>query len=127
MTHDFRYPLGHFVTARYWQGVDPEGIHFTLSDTGWGKALWGKLYGQRICEAAVFVYDMTGLKIMEGAGNYSEVLYDGLYHTGDLARESVIMELPFVLECGVIGVPDPQKGQRIISEVMLHCKKRMAN
>ena len=113
-------------------------------------------------------------------GNRSDVLYDGLYHTGDLAREdddgyywyvgrnddlikstgyrvgpaeveSVIMELPFVLECGVIGVPDPQRGQRVmtfvvltdnakqeatenaaaekrmISEVMLHCKKRMAN
>ena len=49
--------MGHFITAKYWQQVDPDGIHFTISDTGWGKALWGKLYGQWLCEAAVFTYD----------------------------------------------------------------------
>ncbi len=56
-THDYRYPLGHFVTAKYWHGVSSEGLHFTISETGWGKALWGKLYGQWLCEAAVFTYD----------------------------------------------------------------------
>lgn len=56
-THSYKYPLGHFITAKYWHNVNPEGIHFTISDTGWGKALWGKLYGQWLCEAAVFVYD----------------------------------------------------------------------
>ncbi|MEE3362199.1 MAG: AMP-binding protein, partial [Anaerovoracaceae bacterium] len=56
--HDFRYPLGHYITAKYWQNVDPEGLHFSVADTGWGKALWGKLYGQWLCGAAVFVYDM---------------------------------------------------------------------
>lgn len=55
--HSYHYPLGHFPTARFWHMVDPEGIHFTISDTGWGKALWGKLYGQWMCEAAVFTYD----------------------------------------------------------------------
>lgn len=55
--HSYQYPLGHYVTARYWQNVDPNGIHFTISDTGWGKALWGKLYGQWMNETAVFVYD----------------------------------------------------------------------
>lgn len=55
--HTYKYALGHYVTAKYWQQVDPEGIHFTISDTGWGKALWGKLYGQWLCEAAVFTYD----------------------------------------------------------------------
>lgn len=55
--HSYQYALGHFVTAKYWQQVDPNGIHFTISDTGWGKALWGKLYGQWLCEAAVFTYD----------------------------------------------------------------------
>ena len=44
--HSYQYPLGHYVTARYWQNADPNGLHFTISDTGWGKALWGKLYGQ---------------------------------------------------------------------------------
>jgi len=56
-THNHKYPLGHFITARYWHNVDPDGIHFTISDTGWGKALWGKLYGQWMSETAVFVYD----------------------------------------------------------------------
>lgn len=55
--HTYKYALGHYITAKYWQQVDPEGIHFTISDTGWGKALWGKLYGQWLCEAAVFTYD----------------------------------------------------------------------
>ncbi|MGI6028523.1 MAG: AMP-binding protein [Candidatus Heteroscillospira sp.] len=55
--HNYKYALGHFATAKYWHCVDPEGIHFTISDTGWGKALWGKLYGQWLCEAATFVYD----------------------------------------------------------------------
>ena len=55
--HNYKYPLGHFITAKYWHQVDPEGLHFTISDTGWAKAMWGKLYGQWLCEAANFVYD----------------------------------------------------------------------
>lgn len=55
--HSYKYALGHYVTARYWQQVDPNGIHFTISDTGWAKAMWGKLYGQWLCEAAIFTYD----------------------------------------------------------------------
>ena len=53
----YKYPLGHFITAKYWHCVDPEGLHLTISDTGWAKAMWGKLYGQWLNEAAVFVYD----------------------------------------------------------------------
>ena len=55
--HNYKYPLGHFITAKYWHQVNPDGLHLTISDTGWAKALWGKLYGQWLCEAAVFVYD----------------------------------------------------------------------
>lgn len=55
--HNYKYPLGHFITAKYWHQVNPEGLHFTISDTGWAKAMWGKLYGQWLCEAANFVYD----------------------------------------------------------------------
>lgn len=55
--HCYKYPLGHFITAKYWHCVDPNGLHLTISDTGWAKAMWGKLYGQWLCEAAVFVYD----------------------------------------------------------------------
>ncbi len=56
-THNYKYPLGHFHTAKYWHYVDPDGLHFTISDTGWAKAMWGKLYGQWLCEAATFAYD----------------------------------------------------------------------
>ncbi len=56
-THNHKYPLGHYITAKYWHQVDPNGIHFAISDTGWGKALWGKIYGQWICEAPIFTYD----------------------------------------------------------------------
>ena len=55
--HSYKYALGHYITAKYWHCVERDGLHFTISDTGWGKALWGKLYGQWLCEGAVFVYD----------------------------------------------------------------------
>ncbi len=55
--HNYKYPLGHFITAKYWHGVRPDGLHLTISDTGWAKSLWGKLYGQWLCEAGLFVYD----------------------------------------------------------------------
>ena len=55
--HDFTYPLGHIITGAYWHNLTPDSLHFTLADTGWGKAVWGKLYGQWIVGATVFVYD----------------------------------------------------------------------
>ena len=55
--HKCTYGLGHFLTAKYWHCCERDGLHFTISDTGWGKSLWGKLYGQWLCEGAVFVYD----------------------------------------------------------------------
>lgn len=281
VVHSCKYPLGHYITARYWHCVDPDGLHFTISDTGWGKALWGKLYGQWMCGAATFVYDFdrfhaddimpmfakygittfcapptmyrffikedlsqydlssirhastagealnpevfdrfreaTGLSIMEafgqtettltigtftgmtprpgsmgkpnplydvelltdegtpaGAGETGEIViftgdgapcglftgylnapeatqeswHDGYYHTGDLAWrdedgyywyvgrkddvikssgyrigpfeiESVIMELPYVLECGVSAVPDEIRGQIVKASIVL--------
>ncbi len=279
--HNYQYPLGHYVTAKYWHGICEGGLHFTISETGWGKALWGKLYGQWLCEGAVFTYDFdrfdaaeilpmfakynistfcapptmlrmlikediskydlssirhmtsagealnpevyrqfekaTGLQIMEGygqteltlaignliggthklgsmgkpnplydvdivdadgnpvpdgetgeivvrtdkkvpcglfAGYYNnpaktaEVWHDGLYHTGDTAWrdedgfywyvgrvddvikssgyrigpfeiESVIMELPYVLECGVSAMPDEVRGQIVKASIVL--------
>jgi len=56
-THSYKYALGHYVTAKYWHLCERDGLHFTISETGWGKALWGKLYGQWLCEGAVFTYD----------------------------------------------------------------------
>lgn len=279
--HSYKYPLGHFVTANYWHCVDPDGLHLTISDTGWAKALWGKLYGQWLCEAATFVYDfdrfhaadilplfakyhittfcapptmyrmlikedltkydmssvqhatiagealnpevfkqlerLTGLQVMEGFGQSEtslvignlfggthkigsmgkpvpgydvdivdadgksvgvgksgeivirtsdrvpcglfkeyyraedktkEAWHDGLYHTGDVAMrdedgfywyvgriddvikssgyrigpfeiENVIMELPYVLECGVSAAPDEVRGQVVKASIVL--------
>jgi len=57
VAHDFTYPLGHIVTAKYWQNVIDGGLHLTVADTGWAKAAWGKIYGQWIAGSAVFVYD----------------------------------------------------------------------
>lgn len=279
--HNYKYPFGHFITAKYWHCVDPDGLHLTISDTGWAKALWGKLYGQWFAEAATFVYDfdrfhaddilplfakyhittfcapptmyrmmikedltkydlssvehattagealnpevfnqlekLTGLKVMEGFGQSestliignlvgadhkigsmgkpipiydvklidhdgkevepgepgeivinvkdgapsglfmcyyrgpeksAEVWHDGFYHTGDLAWkdedgffwyvgraddvikssgyrigpfeiENVIMELPYVLECGVSAAPDEVRGQVVKASIVL--------
>ena len=55
--HNHKYPLGHFHTAKYWHCTAEDGLHFTISDTGWAKAMWGKLYGQWLAESATFVYD----------------------------------------------------------------------
>ena len=55
--HDFSYPIAHIVTAKYWHNVDPDGLHLTVSETGWAKSVWGKLYGQWFLAAGIFVYD----------------------------------------------------------------------
>ncbi len=55
--HNAGYAIGHLITAKHWHNVRPDGIHFTIADTGWGKAVWGKFYGQWIMEACVFTYD----------------------------------------------------------------------
>lgn len=57
VAHDFTYPIGHIITASFWQNVQVNGLHLTVADTGWGKAVWGKLYGQWLAGCAVFVYD----------------------------------------------------------------------
>lgn len=57
VAHDFTYPLGHIVTGAIWHNLHPDSLHLTIADTGWGKAAWGKLYGQWFVGANVFVYD----------------------------------------------------------------------
>ena len=57
VTLDFAYPLAHIITAKYWHNLDESSLHLTIADTGWLKAVWGKLYGQWIVGACVFVYD----------------------------------------------------------------------
>ncbi len=57
VVHDFSYPIAHIVTAKYWHNVNPDGLHLTLSDSGWMKFMWGKFYGQWFMEAGVFACD----------------------------------------------------------------------
>lgn len=57
VAHNFAYPLGHIITASFWHNVKEDGVHLTVADTGWGKAVWGKLYGQMMAGCSVFVYD----------------------------------------------------------------------
>ncbi len=73
ITHDFTYPLGHIMTGVFWHHVVDGGLHFTVSDTGWLKALWGKIYGQWFGESAVFIYDFDkfdGLDILKKLEQY---------------------------------------------------------
>lgn len=58
--HNFAYPLGHIVTAKYWQHVEENRLHMSVSDSGWAKFGWGKIYGQWICGATIFCFDMEG-------------------------------------------------------------------
>ena len=68
VAHKHTYALGHIPTAKYWQNVVEDGVHHTASDTGWGKAVWGNIYGQWISGTAVFIYDyvrFNGIKLLE--------------------------------------------------------------
>jgi len=60
--HDFSYPLAHIVTAKYWQHAEENGLHFTVAETGWAKASWGKIYGQWLVGSAVMVYDFDNFE-----------------------------------------------------------------
>lgn len=65
--HNYLYPLAHIITAKYWQNVVEDGLHHTAADTGWGKAVWGNLYGQWIAGTSVFIYDyerFNGLNLL---------------------------------------------------------------
>lgn len=73
VAHDFTYPLGHIVTASFWHNLHPGSRHLTVADTGWGKAVWGKLYGQWLAGAEVFVYDFDKFepaKLLEQMARY---------------------------------------------------------
>ena len=73
VAHDFTYPLGHIATGSFWHNLHEDSLHLTIADTGWGKAVWGKLYGQMIAGANVFVYDhekFTPADILEKIHEY---------------------------------------------------------
>ena len=62
VVHSFTYPIGHIITGSFWHNITAEDIHLTVAETGWGKAVWGKLYGQWLAGATVFVYDFDKFK-----------------------------------------------------------------
>lgn len=72
--HNFAYPLGHIITAKYWHHVEENKLHMSVSDSGWAKFGWGKIYGQWICGAVIFCYDMLGkfdpLKLLSHVEKY---------------------------------------------------------
>jgi acetyl-CoA synthetase len=71
--HNYLYPLGHITTAGYWHNLHEDSLHLTIADTGWGKAVWGKLYGQWIAGATIFVYDhekFTPANMLQMIQNY---------------------------------------------------------
>ncbi|AQQ08862.1 Acetyl-coenzyme A synthetase [Sedimentisphaera cyanobacteriorum] len=71
--HNFNYPLGHIITAKYWQNVIDDGLHYTVADTGWAKCVWGKIYGQWIAGSAVFTHDykkFNAAKMLKKASEY---------------------------------------------------------
>lgn len=73
VAHDMTYPLGHLATGAFWHNLHPGSLHLTIADTGWAKAAWGKLYGQWLAGAALFVYDHVKFKaedILELIGKY---------------------------------------------------------
>ncbi len=72
VAHDFTYPLGHIITASFWQNLNEDSLHLTLADTGWGKAVWGKLYGQWIAGATVFVYDFDKFQPVDVLGKIEQ-------------------------------------------------------
>lgn len=71
--HNYLHPLGHIVTAKYWQQVQENKLHMSVSDSGWAKFGWGKIYGQWICGAVIFAYDMEKFvptKLLEKIAKY---------------------------------------------------------
>lgn len=78
VNHNFIYPLGHIITAKYWQKVQDNGLHFTVADTGWAKAAWGKIYGQWLSGSAVMTYDYDAFvpkNLLEVIANHRVVTF----------------------------------------------------
>ena len=107
---DFTYPLGHIVTAKYWQRVVDGGLHLTLSDSGWAKFGWGKIYGQWICGAVQFVYDMDRFepdKLLEKIEKYriSTFCAPPTVYRFILQHELEKYDLSSIVHCSTAGEP----------------------
>ena len=100
--HSYTYPLGHIITAKFWQNVIDDGLHLSVAETGWGKAVWGKLYGQWIAGSAVFVYDMLSFtpEALAVQGQHLLRTADGIPLPDTAGHEPVRPVCPQVLRHG---------------------------
>lgn len=108
--HDFTYPLGHIVTAKYWQRVQPNGLHLTVADSGWAKFGWGKLYGQWICGAVQFLYDMDRFdpcKLLEKIEKYQIKTFCAppTIYRFVLQNDTTKYDLSSLVHCSTAGEP----------------------
>ena len=110
VNHDFIYPLGHILTAKYWQNVQDNGLHFTVADTGWAKSAWGKIYGQWLSGSAVMTYDYDKFvpkNLMEVIEKYKVVTFCApptIYRF--LIKEDLTkFDLSYLKYCVVAGEP----------------------
>lgn len=119
--HSFTYPLGHIVTAKYWQRVVDGGLHLTLSDSGWAKFGWGKIYGQWICGAVQFVYDMDkfdACSVLEKIEKYkiSTFCAPPTVYRFMLQQELEKYDLSSIVHCSTAGEPlNPEVYNRFLS------------
>jgi len=123
--HDFTYPLGHIITANFWQNVVDDGLHFTVADTGWAKSAWGKIYGQWISGSAVFVYNYDRFnadKLLENIIKFGvttfcapPTIYNFLINK-DLSRH----DLSVIKYCVVAGEPlNPEVYEQFLKQTGL--------
>jgi acetyl-CoA synthetase len=118
--HDFTYPLGHIVTAVYWQQVRRGGLHYTVADSGWAKAVWGKIYGQWLGGSAVFVHDQerfSAVQVLRDIGKYAITTFCApptVYRI--LIRENLAAhDLSSLEHCVVAGEPlNPEVYERFL-------------
>ena len=108
--HNFSYPLGHIVTAKYWQQVEEDKLHMSVSDSGWAKFGWGKIYGQWLCGAVIFAYDMDAFvpeKLLEMIVKYQVTTFCApptMFRF--MLQENVEKyDLSCIHHCGIAGEP----------------------
>lgn len=108
--HDYTYPLGHIITAKYWQRVEENKLHLTMSDSGWAKFAWGKIYGQWICGAVIVAYDnekfnaQNTLELIQEIGLYSFCAPPTIFRF--LIKEDIAhYDFSTIIHCAIAGEP----------------------
>ncbi len=110
VAHNFSYPLGHILTAKYWQQVEENTLHMSVSDSGWAKFGWGKIYGQWICGAAIFAYDMdkfVAKNLLEKISKYRVTTFCAppTMFRFMLQEDVSKYDLSCIHNCGIAGEP----------------------